>query len=57
MPNPLRRAQHCLARAEECAIAGLCGPSTEVRAHYSRMVQHYDSLAQAEQLGMLAYGR
>jgi dihydrodipicolinate synthase/N-acetylneuraminate lyase len=58
MPNPLRRAQHCLDLAEECrAIAALCGPSIEVRAHYSRMAQHYDSLAQAEELGMLAYGR
>jgi dihydrodipicolinate synthase/N-acetylneuraminate lyase len=58
MPNPLYRAQRCRDLAEECrAIAALCAPSTEIRAHYSRMAQHYGALAEAEELGILAYGR
>jgi hypothetical protein len=59
---------HCIERnvvviwrphlAEECrAIAALCTPSTEMRTHYSRMSERYSSLAEAEDLGMLAYGR
>jgi DICT domain-containing protein len=58
MSNPLYRAERYRNLAEEChAIAALCTPSTEIRAHYSRMVQHYSSLADAEELGMLAYWR
>jgi len=58
MSNPLYRAERCRDLAEECrAIAALCTPSTEMRAHYSRMSEHYSSLAEAEELGMLAYGR
>ena len=58
MSNPLYRAQRCRDLAEECrAIAVLCTPSAEMRTHYSRMSEHYSSLAEAEELGMLAYGR
>jgi hypothetical protein len=40
----------------EChAIAALCVPSTEMRNHYSRMSKHYSTLAEAEELGTLAY--
>jgi hypothetical protein len=43
--------------AEECRrIAAICAPSTEMRNHYSRMAEHYSSLAEAEELGTLAYG-
>ena len=57
MSNPLYRAQRYRDLADECrAIAALCAPSTEIRAHYSRMAQHYGSLAEAEELGTLAYG-
>jgi hypothetical protein len=58
MPNPLYRAERCRDLADECrAIAALCAPSTEIRTHYSRMSEHYSSLAEAEELSMLAYGR
>jgi hypothetical protein len=57
MSNPLYRAERCRDLANEYrAIAALCTPSTEIRAHYSRMAQHYSSLAEAEELGMLAFG-
>ncbi len=36
-------------------IAALCAPSTEMRAHYSRISQHYSKLAEAAELGALAY--
>ena len=58
MSNPLYRAERCRDLSEECrAIVALCTPSTEIRAHYSRTALHYSSLAEAEELGMLAYGR
>jgi hypothetical protein len=57
MSNPLYRAELCRDLANECrAIAALRTPSSEIRADYSRMAQHYSSLAEAEELGMLAYG-
>jgi hypothetical protein len=31
-------------------------PSTEMGNHYRRMAEHYSSLAEAEELGGLAYG-
>jgi hypothetical protein len=53
MSNPLYRVELCRDLANECrAIAALCTPS-----HCSRMARHYSSLAEVEQLGMLAYGR
>jgi hypothetical protein len=57
MSNPLYRAERCRDLAQECrAIAALCSPSTEMRTHYSRMSEHYGALAEAEELGSLAYG-
>ena len=32
-------------------------PQPEFGAHYSRMAEHYGSLAEAEERGLLAYGR
>ncbi len=56
MSNRLYRAERCRDLAEEChAIAALCVPSTEMRNHYSRMSKHYSTLAEAEELGTLAY--
>jgi hypothetical protein len=53
----LYRAERCRDLAEECcAIAALCAPSTEMRIHYFGMTDHYSSLAEAEELGTLAYG-
>jgi hypothetical protein len=44
--------------AKECrAIAALCSFSTEIRTHYSRMAEHYSSLAEAEELSMPTHGR
>jgi dihydrodipicolinate synthase/N-acetylneuraminate lyase len=58
MSSPSYRAERCRDLAEECrAIAALCIPSSKIRAHYSRMAEHYSSLAEAEEVGMLAYGR
>jgi hypothetical protein len=56
MSNPLYRAEHCRDLAQECRAIVLCAPSSEMRDHYSRMSAHYTTLAEAEELGMLAYG-
>jgi hypothetical protein len=57
MSNSLYRAARCRDLADEChAIAALCDPSTEMRTHYSRMAEHYGSLAEAEELSMLVHG-
>ena len=57
MPNALYREEPCHDLAEECRrIAAICAPSTEMRNHYSRIAEHYGSLAVAEELGALAYG-
>jgi hypothetical protein len=56
--NSLYRAERCRDLARECrAIAALCEPSTEMRTHYLRMSEHYNSLADAEELDTLAFGR
>ena len=55
MSNPLHRAERCRDLAEECrAIAALSAPSSEMRDHYSRMSAHYTTLAEAEELDVLA---
>jgi hypothetical protein len=42
--------------AEECRnVAAMCG-STEMGNHYRRMAEHYTTLAEAEDLGTVAYG-
>jgi hypothetical protein len=58
MSIPLCRAGWCRDLADECrAIAALHAPSTEVFSGQLQMVQHYGSLAEVEELGMLAYER
>jgi hypothetical protein len=58
MSYPLYRAERCRDLARECrAIAALFALSTEMRTYYSRMSEHYTTLAEAEELGTLAYGR
>jgi hypothetical protein len=56
MSNTLSRAERCRAFAEECRRIAALFPSTEVANHYRRMAEHYGSLADAEELGGLAYG-
>jgi hypothetical protein len=57
MSNSLYRAERCRDLADEChAIAALSDP-TEMRTHYSRMSERYGSLAEAEELSRLVYGR
>jgi hypothetical protein len=50
MSNPLYRAErYCDLAKEYRAIAALGTPSFEIRAHYSRVTEHYSSLAEAEE--------
>jgi hypothetical protein len=56
MLEALSRAERCCDLAEERRrVAALCG-TTEMRNHYSRMADHYSTLAEVEELGTLAYG-
>jgi hypothetical protein len=49
-------AERCRDLAQECRrVAALC-VSAEMRNHYSRMAEHYSTLAEAEELGKLVYG-
>jgi hypothetical protein len=58
MSNPLYRTERYRDLRDECrAFAALWPPSTAVFAHYLQMAQHHGSLAEAEELGMLADGR
>jgi hypothetical protein len=58
MSNSLYRAERCRDLADERhAIVALSDPSTEMRTRYSRMSEHCGSLAEAEELSMLDYGR
>jgi hypothetical protein len=51
MVNELYRAERCRDLAEEYRrIAAMC-VSTEMRDHYSRMSEHYRTLAEAEEPG------
>ena len=50
MPNTLLSSRALLR------LGGRVSPSTEKRNHYSGMAEHYSSLAEAEELGTLAYG-
>jgi hypothetical protein len=54
---PVQGPGECDPSVGVSRIAALCAPSTEMRIHYSRMSEHYSSLAEAEELSMLAYGR
>ena len=56
MSDALNRAERLRDLAEECRhIATLCS-STEMRSHYLRLEEHYNVLAEAEELSTLAYG-
>jgi hypothetical protein len=56
MLNILSRVERCRDLAEECHHVAAMYPSTEMANHYRRMAEHYSSLADAEELGRLAYG-
>jgi hypothetical protein len=53
---------HCIEQnvaanlAEEFHRLSQMCTSPEMRDHYSEMAQHYSSLAEAKDLGILAYG-
>jgi hypothetical protein len=53
MQDALKRAERYRALAEGCRRLAAIGISTETRDHFLRMAEHYSSLAQAEELGML----
>lgn len=52
MSNALYRAERCHDLAEECQRLAAMSPSTEMQKHYSRMAEHYNTLAQVEMLGV-----
>ncbi len=50
MRTRFHRAERCRGRAQERrSIAALCAPSTEMRIRYSRMADHFSTLAEAEE--------
>jgi hypothetical protein len=51
------RAERCRDLAKECRNVAATYPLTEMGNHYRRMAEHYSSLADAEELGTLAYGQ
>jgi len=55
MANPLYRAERCRDLAEEFRRLSEMCKSPEIRNHYSQMAEHYSSLAEAKNLGILAY--
>ena len=55
MSDALYRAERCRDLAEEFRHLSQMCTSTEMRDHYSQMAQHYSSLAEAKDLGILAY--
>ncbi len=56
MSNELYRAERCRDLAEEYRrIAAMC-TSTEMRSHYSRMSEHYRTLAKTEEFGVETSG-
>jgi hypothetical protein len=56
MSNELYRAERCRDLAEEYRrIAAMC-TSTEMRNHYSRMSEHYRTLAKTEEFGIETSG-
>jgi hypothetical protein len=55
--DPVRlRAVALSDLADECSRLAAMSSSTEMRKHYSRLSEHYSTLAEAEVLGGLAYG-
>jgi hypothetical protein len=56
MSNELYRAERCRDLAEEYRrIAAMC-TSTEMRSHYSRMSEHYRTLAKTDEFGVETAG-
>jgi len=53
MPNPLYRAECCRDPAEEYRATAFYA-STEMRDYYSQIAEHYGTLAEAEELDVLA---
>ena len=55
MSDALNRAARCRDLARDCRdVAAVCS-STEMRNHCLQMVEHYNTLAQAEELAALAH--
>jgi hypothetical protein len=55
MSNTLSRTERYRALAEERRRVSATFLSIEIRNHFRRMSKHYSSLADAEELGRLAY--
>jgi hypothetical protein len=56
MSDALNRAERLRDMAEECRKAAALSSSAQMRNHYLRLEEHYDVLAEAEELSTLAYG-
>jgi hypothetical protein len=56
MSDALYRAERCRDLAEEFRRLSEMCTLPEMRNHYSQMAEHYSSLAEAKNLGKLAYG-
>jgi hypothetical protein len=52
----LYRAERCRDLAVEFRRLSEMCTSPDMRNHYSQMAEHYSSLAEAKDLGILAYG-
>ena len=55
MSDALYRAERCRDLAEEFRRLSEMCTSAEMRNHYSRMAEHYSSLADVKNLGILAF--
>ena len=56
MSDALYRAERCRDLAEEFRRLSAMCTLPEMRNHYSQMAEHYSSLAEVKNLGILAYG-
>jgi len=56
MLDAWNRAEHFRDLAEECRRLAATSLSTQMRTRYSQMADQYGLLAEAEELGTLAYG-
>lgn len=56
MTDALNQARHYRDLADECRRLAANGCSTEMRNRYLRMVEHYTTLAEAEELSVQAGG-
>jgi hypothetical protein len=55
MSDALYRAERCRDLAEEFRRLSEMCTTPEMRSRYSQMAEHYSSLGQAKDLGILAY--